>query len=124
MDLGKGEDGGVGVRWRDQDAGGLEGGDLSPASLRVFVGSRDRGNNGGPIGGPVGANGTHEMTGRIGMSAVANDDIQQDHARGRVFQSLGESQVALARIDHRMRLAVGVLVGAQIDHGVRVVGFL
>ena len=54
------------------------------------------------------------------MGAIAQHDIQQDHAGGRIIHSFLHALNALCRVNHRMGLALGIGVIAQINNNVAV----
>ena len=53
--------------------------------------------------------------GRVGVAAVAEHDVEQDHGRRRVLGGGDDVLVAEPEVDHRVRPADGVLVVAEID---------
>ena len=64
--------------------------------------------------------GRQQCAGHVGMRAVAQHDVQQDNAGGLVIHSFLHALDALCRIDHRMRLALGVCVVAEVNNDVAV----
>ena len=60
--------------------------------------------------------------GRVGLGAVAEHEVEQDHAGGRVGGGPGQLLVAQRRVDHRVRAALGEGVVTEVDHRVGVGG--
>ena len=60
-----------------------------------------------------------EGTGGVGMSAVADDEVEEEHADAGIGLGLDDRGVALTGIDDRMRTSARVLLRAEIDEAVR-----
>ncbi len=59
-----------------------------------------------------------ERAGRIGMSAVAEDDVEHDHRRAAVTGRVDDRGVSKARVDDRVRSPARVLLSAEVDEPV------
>ena len=59
-----------------------------------------------------------EQRGRVGLGAVAEHHVEQEHADLGVGRRPGELLEPQRRVDHRVRPAAGVLVVAEVDEGV------
>ena len=62
-----------------------------------------------------------EMARRIGMAAIAKDDIEQNESHPGIGQRFGQRSIAHARLEHGMRAAARELVVAEVDHDVAIV---
>ena len=99
-------------------AGGGEGVGLPAPALRVALGADQRDDDGQRALGPCGVQRGHERPGRVGIGAVPEDDVEQQH-RGlvRVGQRL-QGLEAQRRVDHRVRAAHGQGVVPEVDDDV------
>jgi hypothetical protein len=71
-----------------------------------------------PAGHDVGA-GRGDLPGRVGVRAVAEDDIEQDRRDVGAERLLPHDLPAGGRVDHRVRPALGVLLLAEVQADVR-----
>src|SRR5437870_10238658 len=96
---------------------------LDAEPLRVPVGADDVGNDTERTASVTGAlTRVHEhggeRAGRIGMSAVAEDDVEHDHRRAAVTGRVDDRGVSKARVDDRVRSPARVLLSAEVDEPV------
>ncbi len=59
-----------------------------------------------------------QLAGGIGMRAVAEHDVEQDHGRGGIVRLARDPFAADGPVDHRVRAAHGVHVVAEVDDAV------
>ena len=68
--------------------------------------------------GPGRRDGRGQLGGRVGVRAVAEHDVEQQHRAGRVGRLDGDPVEPGALVDHRVRPALGERVVAEVDHQV------
>ena len=91
-------------------------------ALRVEVGA-DEADDHRDRAVPAGlGDGRREQRRRVGLGAVAEHEVEQDHAGRRVGGRPGQLVVAQRRVDHRVGAALGEGVVAEVDHHVVVGG--
>ena len=90
-------------------------------ALRVFVGADDRGDD-GQAAAIAGGNsdrlgdGRRKLCGRVGVRAVAQDDVQQEEARLRIGGLLKQAADSQFVVQHGVQPPQGELVASQVDH--------
>ena len=109
---------------RGQDHAGLAQRRLLPRQiLRIGRGAADEADHRQPAPGrrglgDGGGDRRGDLAGRIGVRAVAEHDVEQDHRGLRIARLRGEAFVRSRVVDHRMRPAAREHVVAEIDQRV------
>ena len=88
--------------------------------LRILIRTADRGDADRGIGCRSLAlcDGGRQLTCRIFVRAIAEDDVKQQHAAGRIGHFLYETPVARGRINHGMGFAARKYVVTEVHNGI------
>ena len=86
--------------------------------LAIVAGAAHRRDDGGTSAARI----QHRVADRpsgVGVRTEPEHDIEQHHRDGRLGEGFAQLRGAKGGIDHRVRPADGVLVGPEVDHGMR-----